>query len=405
MLNSQAQTMLAKDILVEYEALYLKNGSVCNDPSAIHTLFELARRVHDGLESLTGGLERQRIDQLIRSFISTVDFEDYRQQFNVYIDCRASFCQLDCVRIHLVHSVVRLALQAKHDDPFVKACMAYCHITIPSINNRYQQLQLLGLCAQVGLLTQSLSQTDSFLIAAISLIPQLTSDEIIQGVRCYLDAAAINNLGSISPDELLRDWITKLMSFLIFVPGVEQPETEKTGSGALYFIRGLSNASLKYQWKSETVPIEILLSLIGYYATCLLPLKEFTISKVESNDVLYAGSDEYQREVHEHFSTSIQDTLALITALGKDRLSLQNTLLLDLVNQLLVSVELSDGIVQLLAKICNRLKTDRKNATYYERTLQFIQSRANESLKAKRLTKQGLAYQKLAQNVVSKFKR
>ena len=76
--------------------------------------------------------------------------------------------------------------QGKHSkktSAFVKACLAYCHITIPSIGDVYRKLQLLLLCAQVSLLNQCLPQTDTFLKAAISLVPDVAATEEYEGKR------------------------------------------------------------------------------------------------------------------------------------------------------------------------------------------------------------------------------
>lgn len=41
---------------------------------------------------------------------------------------------------------------------FIRACMAFCYITIPSLENPLSKLQLYNLCAQTAYLNQSLSQ-------------------------------------------------------------------------------------------------------------------------------------------------------------------------------------------------------------------------------------------------------
>lgn len=74
----------------------------------------------------------------------TIDFT-----INLYVLChttwtapRAMFCNLDIVKDRLILCVVGLAMKAhklvkgKHSKKtatFVKACFAYCHITIPSL--------------------------------------------------------------------------------------------------------------------------------------------------------------------------------------------------------------------------------------------------------------------------------
>lgn len=61
-----------------------------------------------------------------------------------YTDARGMFGNLDPVIESLIHATLKLAMnanklkRAKHDKRslgFVKACIAYAHITIPSLND------------------------------------------------------------------------------------------------------------------------------------------------------------------------------------------------------------------------------------------------------------------------------
>ena len=56
---------------------------------------------------------------------------------------------------------------------FVKACFAFCHITVPSVSDVILRLRLLLHCAEYALLNRCLPQTDTFLKAAISLYPDI----------------------------------------------------------------------------------------------------------------------------------------------------------------------------------------------------------------------------------------
>ncbi|CAG2067976.1 unnamed protein product, partial [Timema podura] len=56
---------------------------------------------------------------------------------------------------------------------FVRACAAYCYITIPSITSVFTRLELYLLSGQVALLNQCLGQADACFKAALSLIPEL----------------------------------------------------------------------------------------------------------------------------------------------------------------------------------------------------------------------------------------
>ena len=62
---------------------------------------------------------------------------------------------------------------------FVKACFAFCHITVPSVSDVILRLRLLLHCAEYALLNRCLPQTDTFLKAAISLYPDIPVSKYI----------------------------------------------------------------------------------------------------------------------------------------------------------------------------------------------------------------------------------
>jgi hypothetical protein len=80
-----------------------------------------------------------------------------------YVDCRQAFTNLDGVTTELVLRVCLLASKAhriikgvhtKKTSSFVKACLAYCHITVPSLDDVFARLRLLLECAEVSLTNQ-----------------------------------------------------------------------------------------------------------------------------------------------------------------------------------------------------------------------------------------------------------
>jgi len=169
-----------------------------------------------------------------------IDFgNNLEQQLNVLVDCRAAFPNLDSVKDRLVISVIELAVRAhvmvkgKHNRKtaaFVKACLACCHITIPSIDNIFRRLYLFLQCGEVALMNGCLPQTDTFFKAAIQTIPDvpLTTNYDYESQR-------------LSSEHRLIEFIKTFLSALIVVPG--HPER-----GPFYLIKGLKNAVTKYEW-------------------------------------------------------------------------------------------------------------------------------------------------------------
>ncbi len=62
---------------------------------------------------------------------------------------------------------------SKKTAAFVKACLAFCHITIPSLDDIFLRLHLLVEVAQVALVNQMTGQSEALLKAAISLVPDV----------------------------------------------------------------------------------------------------------------------------------------------------------------------------------------------------------------------------------------
>jgi hypothetical protein len=171
---------LCKELLVSVS----KDLPATNNPILINTLFDLARTIHDSVDAMTAEGERRHIGALIVSgLIMKVDFRrDLEQQLNIFNDCRGAFFNLQVVIDRLVLRVASLAMKAhrltkgrhtRKTSGFVKACLAYCHVTIPSVDDLFRRLELMLLCAQVALVNQCLPQTDTFLKAAISLVPEM----------------------------------------------------------------------------------------------------------------------------------------------------------------------------------------------------------------------------------------
>lgn len=186
-----------------------------NDPVITNALMFICRVMHDSVSALTVEDEKRQIGSLISSFIKKVDFgRDFEQQLSFYVEARASFTNLDSVHAQLVQSVNRLAVETRKvvkghhtrkTASFVRACAAYCFITIPSITSIFTKLELYLLSGQVALLNQCLGQADACFKAALSLIPDLPKTIEVDGKqKCS--------------EQYLISFICNFLSTLIVVP-------------------------------------------------------------------------------------------------------------------------------------------------------------------------------------------
>lgn len=92
----------------------------------------------------------------------------------------------DPSRDRLVLAAAALAMRAlklmkgKHSRKtasFAKACFAFCHITIPSVDSSLARLNLFRLCGEVALRSACLSQADTFYKAAVKEITDVPEFE------------------------------------------------------------------------------------------------------------------------------------------------------------------------------------------------------------------------------------
>lgn len=180
--------------------------------------------------------ERRHISQLICYFVRKVNFgRDVERQLSFYTEVRGSFTDLDEVYCTVVHSVNKLAMiitskimanDHKHEKQqqkdlsserkaFVKTCIAFCYITIPSVNSVQQRLDLYLLSGQVALSHQCLGQADGCFEAAL----QIMEDE----VPLVMKTGQLNELYVVG-------FLSNLLAILVLVP--DSPE-----QGVLHLLR------------------------------------------------------------------------------------------------------------------------------------------------------------------------
>jgi hypothetical protein len=339
-------------------------------------MFEIGRTLHDSVDSLSPEGERRQIAMQLCAFIDRIDFgKDLEQQLSIYVECRGLFCNLDLVLERLIICVSGLAMKAyrfmkgkhsKKTSAFTKACLAYCHITTPSISDVSVKLQLLLVSSQVALLNQCLPQTDTFLKAAISLIPEVASHEEIDGKRVHTE-------------EKLATFVKSLLGTLVVVPG--HPE-----HGPFYIVQGLRNALPRYPWQPNSiVQCRVYIDILALLCTYSQRKFPYHIAHVESNDVLYVGSEAYLQELHENIVGCIEEILKQITAMAERTETssklCQARMILDLVNQIVSRMQLNADVSAFVIKLLelalkNKTSFARADSRYVSATVDCAKKRA-----------------------------
>jgi hypothetical protein len=225
-----------------------------NDIVITNSMLQICKSMHDYVNALTLQDEVREITHLICSFIDKLELNDKKQleqYLNFFSEARSYFSNLDNVISLLVHKVNFLAMQtlklvkyehSRKTASFVRACVAYSFITIPSLNNGIQKLQLYLESAQVALQNQCLSQSDAFLKSAISLIPDIQKqnednfgpESNVVNFEGSVNMVRLNNLSNakLMLNNFLNSYLSNMMSTLLVIP--DNPE-----QGVLYLIEGV----------------------------------------------------------------------------------------------------------------------------------------------------------------------
>uniref|UniRef100_A0A672RXJ8 VPS35 endosomal protein-sorting factor-like n=1 Tax=Sinocyclocheilus grahami TaxID=75366 RepID=A0A672RXJ8_SINGR len=274
------------------------------DPVILNALLHVCKTMHDSVNALTLDDEKRALSLLINGFICMVSFgRDFEQQLSFCVEARATFCNLEPVIIHLIHTVNQLAMETRHHSrktaAFVRACAAYGFITIPSLTSIFSRLNLYLLSGQVALANQCLSQADAFLKAAVSLLPEVPRTISIEGKQR-------------SSEPFLLDFINNFLSTLLVVP--DHPE-----QGVLYLVRGLLNMVQDYTWEDNSdAKIRVYISALPLLGAMSQESYLYTIPKVDSNETLYGGDPKFIAEINKLCETLIGQVLDHLKGLGRD---------------------------------------------------------------------------------------
>ena len=253
---------------------------------------QVAKQLHDSVDSQSFDDERRQLAWLINAFVRKISFgNDYEEHLSFFVDCRASFANLDAVKDTLVLGVARLAMRvhavvrgahSKRTAAFAKACVAYAFITIPSIDSQILRLRLNLLCAQVALTCRLLPQMDGCIKEAIKLVPDILAADA--------DADGAGRAAALGREESLVGLLSSLCSFLVVVPG--HPD-----HGPFYLATGLLNVIQSAPWRSPASQPTLYVRVLSLFATYAQQRLPYRVAGVDSNDVLYAAEPDYAGQV------------------------------------------------------------------------------------------------------------
>lgn len=323
-----------------------RHGFATSDPLIIGLLMSLATNVHDSINSLSSNDDIRRVSRLIAAFMRQVQFgRDVEKQMNFYVDCRRAFSNIDSIKHQLVLGVASLAMKThriirgqhtKKSSAFVRACIAFCYITVPSMEDALTRLHLYALVAQIALSNQSVHQAEALLRAAIIIIPEvppilnLNDDSTVSSQASSASTLSTSPSSSsstsstssssssssvLSSSSLLCVAIANLCSTLVAMPG--DPE-----HGPFVLQDELVQAIREYPWERDsTGRAEACLSLLSHFATASQPELPvlFRVPRVETNAYLFGGDDSYQVEIRRFTNQLLAIIFEDLNSLGQSK--------------------------------------------------------------------------------------
>uniref|UniRef100_A0A8D2QT84 VPS35 endosomal protein-sorting factor-like n=1 Tax=Zosterops lateralis melanops TaxID=1220523 RepID=A0A8D2QT84_ZOSLA len=324
------------------------------------------------INALTLEDEKRMLAALINGFIKMVSFgRDFEQQLSFYVEARSMFCNLEPVLVQLIHSVNQLAMETRRvmkgnhsrkTAAFVRACVAFCFITIPSLSNIFTRLNLYLHSGQVALANQCLSQADAFFKAAVSLVPEVPKMISIDGKMRPSDA-------------FLLEFLCNFFSTLLVVP--DHPE-----QGVLFLVRGLLNVIQDYTWEDNSDDkVRIYTNVLHLLSAMTQEAFIYHVDKVDSNDTLYGGDSKFLAEINKLSETVVSQILDHLKTLGKEEtLKRQSQLALYFFNTILAHGDLRNNrLNQLSVNLWNLAQkhgfADTKTMV---KTLEYIKRRSKQ---------------------------
>ncbi|KAK6187960.1 hypothetical protein SNE40_005876 [Patella caerulea] len=315
------------------ESFFKYQTETTNDPIVINAMMFICKTLHDSVNALTLEDEKRVICNAICGFIRCISFgRDFEQQLSFYVEARGYFSNLDTVLIQLTQSVNKLSMDTRQvvkgnhsrkTAAFVRACAAYCFITIPSLQSVYSQLQLYLLSGQVALLNQCFSQGDAFFKASISLIPDLPKQMEIDGKTR-------------ATEPLLIDYILNFISTILIIP--DNPE-----SGVMYMLRGLLNVLQDYTWDhTSDAKAIVYIKVLSLLSAASQESYIYHIDKVDSNDKMYGHDKKYLNELKGMADTLVNEILNHLKTLSSPETSKrQSSIALDLLSTIVSHGDIS----------------------------------------------------------------
>ncbi|KAG7649198.1 putative vacuolar protein sorting-associated protein [Arabidopsis thaliana] len=258
-----------------------RDGCIC-DSTTVQLLFEVSQALYDATDFVNiKDDDNRQTSHLISRFVEMVDYGAEMERHLLFLaECREAFNGIHELKETLVRSSNTLAVKAlkagkKHIN-FVKSCLAFSEVTIPSISSPTKHLNLYLETAEVALLGGLISHSDELVMSAVE----------------YLENVALTDgLKSIDIDSM-ASVICKLCSLLVMIPG--NPE-----KGVMEILKSIFSATRSSSWATPRVKVKIfcaIMSLLSTLSQDNLPYHSAN-PEIIGNELLFFGDSSYKQEL------------------------------------------------------------------------------------------------------------
>ncbi|XP_057871562.1 uncharacterized protein LOC131077967 isoform X1 [Cryptomeria japonica] len=357
-LYGSTRVSVYKNILIHIS----RNNQTVQDPVTRKILFDVCKVLHDSIDSLTSDDDCRQIAHLVTRFVQLVDFAgDSEKHLSFLIDCRATFGKMDPLKEALSHSSNYLASRTskmvkeyhqRQVTDFVKACVSFNEVTIPSIRSILKRLHLFLETAEVALQNALLSHTEGLLKTAIS---------------CLQEIQNIDDLKDRELGEGIVAFIQKLSAFLIVLPG-------HPTQGAFYLLKGLLTLLDSQPWLipglTNIRAFSAIVSLTAALAQKELPYHVGN-KEVISNDELYHGESSYNAELVAISNVLVQKIIDSLNQAPNSYARANQAL--DICNFLLISFKANSEVVESCTNLIKIAESSSQaNTRYLQLTTEFL---------------------------------
>ncbi|XP_043688479.1 VPS35 endosomal protein-sorting factor-like isoform X2 [Telopea speciosissima] len=332
-----------------------RNGYI-RDPTTVQLLFEISQALHDDIDfSSIKDDDNQHPVHLISRFVRMVDFGAEMENHLIFlVECRGAFGSTNELKETLVHSSNYLAVKAMKDAKkhisFLKSCIAFSEVTIPSISIIIRQMNLYLETAEVALLGGLVSHTDGLIDSTISCLQSL---EVTNG-RTPVDL-----------DGILSS-VRKLCSLLILIPA--NPEC-----GATYIPRNVLSKISSQSWITPRLRIRTFCAVVCLSTTLSQHKLPYHANsrEVVGNDLLFFSEPSYYQELLSFSGSVVQNLVDEVKQ--EPNQAARGSLALEACNCIISSFIANQEIVPICSKLIEIAKSClNANNKYLHSTVNYL---------------------------------